>query len=399
MKNKAPELARLKGILSGISTDKSINEKELLFLDAWLRDRQDSWGDNGDAVDLIEQIADVLEDGVITQEEMEDTLNLIECILEYQENPPLTDNQQEVFGFIQGVVSDGHVDSVELEHICKMLRPLHEIPIFALLSKRIERQRNDHTALLDTLKSCSGFYFNETGTTQEWSCFLSDKIPENFDFINARICFTGGISGLPRSSLKRHVEKIGSVYSKSLSSHVDMLVVGDECSAGWLEYSYGTKLDAACRLKLKGHNVLIVTSDEWLSKVSNISNPKSEQKQKAWVGFGDARTFTGLFEALEKVCEDVPLTVSQYNDEHQGLQGVAIHRQWKNGKPLKKMELFLEHMPYHYNELSNEMAERIRAWIVGGSGLPTVTFKSQDNAFERFRELLANLVAFHSKDS
>lgn len=396
MKNRALELARLRGVLSGIGTDKSINESELLFLDAWLRDRQETLNDNGDVIDLLEQISDVLEDGVITQEEMEDTLNLIDCILEYQDNPPITDDQQEVFGFIQGVVSDGCVRDIELKHILKTLKPLSDVPMFALLSQRIDQQRNDHDKLIATLKSFSGFYFNETGTTQDWSCFLGDAIPGDFNFDGAKVCFTGGITGVPRSSLKRQVSNMGAVFSKSFSSGVDILVVGDECSRGWIENNYGTKLDAACKLKLKGGKVLIVSSNEWLVRASNVVDPRLDAREKAWAKFGDALCFDSLVKAVNRVCEGVPLTVSEYQNEELDRWVVAIHRQWKSGKPLKKMELFFEHSLYHYNVETGEQTDRARPWVVGGGESPVVSFQHKNNAFERFRELAASLVALHS---
>ncbi|MBL4278983.1 BRCT domain-containing protein [Vibrio fluvialis] len=272
MKDRSLELVRLKGILAGIGTDSMVNEKELLFLDAWLREREAQLEGDGDVVDLLEQIADVLEDGVITQDEMNDTLKLIDCILEYKENPPHSTNLQEVFGFIQGVVADNVIEEPELQAIRELLERNDDVPMCALLSAQINNGLN-HDRLIQALKSFSGHYLEETGSTQDWSSFLGDELPSDYDFRGKKICFTGGVTGMPRSALKSHVAKLGATVTKSVTQSTDFLVVGDECSRGWIEHNYGTKLDTACKLKLKGHGILIVSGEEWLSKTANQKDP------------------------------------------------------------------------------------------------------------------------------
>lgn len=389
MKSKSLELARLRGILSGISTDSKINENELLFLDAWLRERDRELGGEGDVVDLLEQIADVLEDGIITQDEMHDTLNMIDCILEFQENPPHTSDLQEVFGFVQGTVSDQVVTGEELNAIRELLEQNDDVPMCALLSLKI-RSDIDPNSLLEVLKSFSGHYLEETGTTQDWASYLGDRLPGEYDFKGKKVCFTGGVTGMPRSTLKSHLSKLGGSVTKSVSRNTDVLVVGDECSRGWIEHNYGTKLEAACKLKLKGQELLIVSGDEWVSKTANQKDPKSEQRRAVWSKFGDHQDLDSLYQATMALCVEVNLTASQYSDPDYDSTGISVHRRWNNGNALKKRELFIEFVPSYYG---NSEDCRTRPWVVGSDETQSTAYQKQSSAFDKFRTELSTLVA------
>lgn len=394
MKDRSLELVRLRGILAGISTDSLVNEKELLFLDAWLREREAQLEGDGDVTDLLEQIADVLEDGVITQEEMDDTLNLIDCILEYQENPPHSTNLQEVFGFIQGVVADNVIRTAEIESVKELLELNQDVPMCSLLFAKIN-QGLSRDELIKDLKSFSGQYLEETGSTQDWSSFLGDEVPLGYDFRGKKICFTGGVTGMPRSALKNHVAKLGATVTKSVTQSTDFLVVGDECSRGWLEHNYGTKLDTACRLKLKGHDILIVSGEEWLSKTANQKDPQSEKRSSIWSKFGDHSDLDSIAKSTERLCEQVNLRVNQYHESELGYSGVSIHRRWKNGNPLKKRELYVEFVPHTINQDNGEVQERTKPWVVVGDDRQSIAYQNQTSAFEKYRELLANVVTSH----
>jgi len=394
MKGRSLELVRLKGILAGIGTDSMVNEKELLFLDAWLREREAQLEGDGDVVDLLEQIADVLEDGVITQDEMDDTLNLIDCILEYQENPPHSTNLQEVFGFIQGVVADNVIEEPELKAIHELLERNDDVPMCALLSAKINNGLS-HEQLIQALKSFSGHYLEETGSTQDWSSFLGDELPSDYDFRGKKICFTGGVTGMPRSALKSHVAKLGATVTKSVTQLTDFLVVGDECSRGWIEHNYGTKLDTACKLKLKGHGIMIISGEEWLSKTANQKDPQSEARSSIWSKFGDHMDLDSIAKATERLCEQANLSVSQYHESEFGYFGVSIHRKWKNGNPMKKRELFIEFVPHTINQHSGESEVRTKPWVVGGDDKQSIAYQHQTTAFEKYRESFAHVVTSH----
>ncbi|EJK2113534.1 BRCT domain-containing protein [Vibrio navarrensis] len=378
------DFVRLKGILSGITTDKQINEKELLFLDAWLRDRLEYAAGDGDVTDLLQQISDVLEDGVITQEEMEDTLSLIDCILEYRENPPETTSLQEVFGFIQGVVSDGIVTDKELRNVLKIVAQNIHVPMCALLAERLKKAAtNDEKVAL--LKSFSGHYFEETGTTQNWSSFLSDNLPDDYDFQGKKVCFTGEVIGVPRSTLKSHLNKLGGLITKTVSKNTDILVVGDGCSKGWIQSNYGTKLDSACKLKLSGVELLIVSADEWISKSHNRIDPLLGVRSKVQAIFGSPVCMDEAFDKAKQLCENSPLSVIRYRDE--AYEGIAIIRGSESYMRGEFALALIEHRDDGYE------LEGSKPWAVSGETQGTVNYSKSRSAFDKFGEHLARAFA------
>jgi hypothetical protein len=66
---KEKALNGLRGILAGIVADEEVSEKELLFLDAWLKSQQ-YLANHDDVVGILQQVGDILQDGVITPEEL-----------------------------------------------------------------------------------------------------------------------------------------------------------------------------------------------------------------------------------------------------------------------------------------------------------------------------------------
>ena len=79
-RQKEKAMYGLQGILAGIVADQKLNEKELLFLDAWLQS-QDALRDHEDVVSILTQVGEVLEDGQITKEELVGMQSSIEEIV------------------------------------------------------------------------------------------------------------------------------------------------------------------------------------------------------------------------------------------------------------------------------------------------------------------------------
>ncbi|OBS98392.1 hypothetical protein A9259_08005 [Vibrio cyclitrophicus] len=391
--SKDTALTKLKGILAGIITDENINAGELVYLDSWLRERQDIIGSEGDVVDLLEQISDVLEDGVITEEEMEDTLQLIDDILEYQENPPITSDLDETFGYVSGILADDKLSEIEISNLRVLLEQVKTIPLCALL---LDQMNQNPGKIKDTLKSFAGHYFHQVGTTEDLATFLSDDLPADFEIKGKSVCFTGNIIGMPRSVMKRVVASKGAVVKNAVSSKVDVLVVGDGCSNGWVSNTLGNKLEAATTLKLNGHSILIIPGDTWISYCNEEPDSDySTRKQQLWNLFGEPKTFEDVLDATERVCEGLPLSIESDFEESAEARILTVHRQWKNGNSLKKYEVGFNFIKYHLDD-EGARSLRTRCWGVKGASVTTTFYENQSRGVEQFRELLTNLAANYS---
>ncbi|MSR11801.1 MAG: hypothetical protein EXR84_08385 [Gammaproteobacteria bacterium] len=112
-KDKA--LHGLKGILSGVVADKQLNEKEFLFLDAWLKSQQ-FLAQDSDALDILRRVGDILEDGQVRSDELRLMQARILEIIAEKAVPARNRSSQmeELLGFVTGVASDGVLNDDEI---------------------------------------------------------------------------------------------------------------------------------------------------------------------------------------------------------------------------------------------------------------------------------------------
>lgn len=380
-KNNDSALAKLNGILAGIATDRLINESELIYLDVWIKEHQNLTHD-GDVLDLLDQISDVLDDGIITQEEMRDTLQLIDDILEYQANPPQTSDIEVILGFAAGLVSDGSLNRSELSSFKKLLKQNSDEGIYRLLLGQINAHDDDEEYLVEIIKHFSGQYFQETGSVNEWPSTIADVIPKDFDFSNKKVCFTGQVSGIPRSTLKRQSEILGCENQNRVTSKTDILIIGDVSSKDWVYSSLGRKIEKAFELKGSGHPIYIFNIEDWLAASSSADRSYGNERNDLIVKFGDVLTIQDIFKMVVKHTSQLPVTVQEMVCPVDG-HCVSIHKQWKNGKPQSSMQLFIR---------NNENNELTKTWFIGGKLEATRSYSNKANAIEYFKQQLSSLI-------
>ena len=105
----------LKGILAGVVADKRLNEKEFLFLDAWLKSQQYLTEDKN-FLEILSKVGEILEDGLISPEELEQIESRIQEIVSenVSDTPPGVSHVDELIGFLTGVASDGMLNDEEV---------------------------------------------------------------------------------------------------------------------------------------------------------------------------------------------------------------------------------------------------------------------------------------------
>ena len=273
-RNSEKSTYTLRGILRGLTADKKLNDMELLFLDIWLKE-QSNIPQQGDALDLIELITDTLEDGVISQDEKEEILSAIDCVLEYG-NPAPQENEQcinELIGILKRVSCDDNLAIEEFNFLAEWLKKHNYLaatwPV-SILSKRIEEIKEDGIVtteerehLLETLKQITGTRFSEDGAT-------SDNVAEvwfdQIECLNQRgkkICFTGTFLSGNRKTCEAIAKSYGAITSKDVTLDLDILILGSTASKEWRFTSHGRKIEKAMKLKSQGENIVIISEASW----------------------------------------------------------------------------------------------------------------------------------------
>ncbi|NNE33698.1 MAG: NAD-dependent DNA ligase, partial [Rhodothermales bacterium] len=266
-RNREKAAFALRGILQGVVADKKLVPQELLFLDTWLRSQQQL--DEGDVVDLLDLIRDILEDGVITDEELSELYALINDVIEYGEasSAELKASINELLGMLNGIVADGKVTEAEFHSLNEWLKdhdhvvnhwPANEI------AKRIQHILADGVVdddeladLQVTLKQMCGNDFEESGTADGGVAEVFSAEVETFDHDGRTMMFTGKFVCGSRDTVRNAAKERGAKVVSNLSKKVDVLVIGTLGSRDWKYTSYGGKIEAALQMQRDGVPLVI----------------------------------------------------------------------------------------------------------------------------------------------
>ena len=146
---KDKSLYGLKGILTGVVADQRLNEKELLFLDSWLQSQQ-YLAEDEDVLGILRLVGDILEDGTISPDELQQMQTRVEQIISSQESetPESVGHIEELIGFLTGTASDGVLNDQEIKAMSAWLdhnAPVREIwPASVIVTATRHHTRRRH---------------------------------------------------------------------------------------------------------------------------------------------------------------------------------------------------------------------------------------------------------------
>ena len=274
-RNAEKAAAGLLGILHGITVDNALNAQELLFLDVWLRS-QEHLQDDGDLIDLLDAIGDILSDGLVSTPELDDLRALAGDVLRYRKAPSsdIEATINTLLGFLSGIVADGVLSDSEIDSLSTWLnenQSVAEVWPGNVIAERLhtiledgivdEEERAD---LLETLKQIAGARFEETGLAHGMATeFLEDPI-ETICHDGACFCFTGKFVTGGRKTVELTAVRRGARTKPNVSKEVNFLVIGTIASRDWRFSSHGRKIEEALRLKAAGVPISILTERTWL---------------------------------------------------------------------------------------------------------------------------------------
>lgn len=277
-RNREKAAYSLRGLLQGLVADEKLDNQELLFLDAWLKSQQEL--DDGDVVDLLNLIGDVLEDGIITSDELQELMEVINDIIEYgqQSSSEVEATINELLGFLLGIAADGKVTKEELENLESWLKQNKHIAECWPTNELIKRINNIYADgivtkeelddLLETVKQMSGYDFEETGSADGGVAeVFSDETCE-FNHQDNTICFTGKFVCGTRSVVENSAKEKGANITKSITKKLNTLVIGTLASRDWRFTSHGRKIEKVLELKQNGAEIVILSERHWL-KLTN----------------------------------------------------------------------------------------------------------------------------------
>jgi len=184
-------------------------------------------------------------------------------------------------GVIAGITADGHLHDLEIQFLRTWLAENKTASQHWLGNKLIEEidhiladgvvTEAERASLMATLQAASGVQFCETGSvTPEPIGFPADDC----DVVVAGRTFvlTGKFAMGSRSECEAATIAAGAVCTDSVTKKVHYLVIGSAgATASWKQASYGNKIDAAMKLREKGHPIFVLTEAAWRAALPSVA--------------------------------------------------------------------------------------------------------------------------------
>lgn len=176
-------------------------------------------------------------------------------------------------GVIAGITADGHLHDLEIQFLRTWLaenKAATEHWLGSRLMDEIDHILADgvvtdaeRASLLTTLQAASGVQFCETGSvTPEPVEFPADDC--EVVLAGRTFVLTGKFAMGSRSECEAATTAAGATCTDSVTKKVHYLVIGSAgATASWKQASYGNKIDAAMKLREKGHPIFVLTEAAW----------------------------------------------------------------------------------------------------------------------------------------
>ena len=277
-KEKARAVHGLKGILIGIVADQKLNEKELLFLDTWLKSQQ-YLADDQDVVGLLAMVGEILAIGHISPESLQTMQSKIEILIMQLKN--FEDDRvagiAELIGFLSGIAADGQLNDQEVGALSKWLASNHLIrdkwPA-SIVVDRVESILEDGVItdeerqdLMRIIEQVAGTPASSEEVCLEASIEVWEDAIDGIAVAGSTFCLTGDFVSGSRASVDEKLCSLGADTSPNVNKTVDYLVIGTLASRNWLYTSHGRKIEKALHLKRKGMAIKTITERSLLKFV------------------------------------------------------------------------------------------------------------------------------------
>lgn len=272
----------LLGILSGISADAQMNQNEIAFLYNWLRD-QTNVKKTGDLLDLQDAVEDILLDGVVTEEEREDIMGLIDTVLQYSEVEVESIDclVNRFLGFLTGISCDDELTDSEIRSLHKLIEAepsAHSHWAISKIKHKVDEVLEDgvitveeRASLLQEVKSVCGQQFLDTGIASGLSteALSGDVEVDTIDGLS--VCFTGTFTSGKRADVAKTARESGANVLKGITQKLDVLVIGGIASRDWKFSSFGRKVESVHANREKGASTIIIDEPTWLGLLASKS--------------------------------------------------------------------------------------------------------------------------------
>ncbi len=272
------EINNFLGFLEGIILDHTINKKEIYALQVWMERNPEIYCQYpfDHLIHLLGQT--VIGSQKLDEEKCKQFVEVIKIFISGKFYSKNTRDVQRLHGLLAGVVCDGTLsideakalntwmkehdyleDDVFFQEVYTSLRPvrtkqddLTDFDIQALF-KQIKRyvDPDDHGTLRTKIETIDNPDF-----------FKGQLLIEN-----ALYCFTGTSSRFKKKDWKTLIENNGGKFIDDMTTTVNYLVICNKGNKAWAHVSYGRKFEEAKKWQQQGHDIKIITEDDFIQAI------------------------------------------------------------------------------------------------------------------------------------
>lgn len=264
----------LTGIIKGIQADELINPQEIEELQNWCQLQQyhiSKYPFN----EVIPLVRSSIEDGVLTEDEIEDILWMCQTFLNV--NPyfdVITSDIQVLHGLLHGILSDNRITDDELRSLKKWLEDnehLETIYPYDEVYSLVYDVMKDGKVDPDEENILKVFFAEFIDTTASYNINLGEieelkktmnisgicALGPNIEIEGNMFCFTGESSKMKRADIEIAILDRGGIFNKNVTKETDYLIVGDSGNPCWAFSCYGRKIEKAISLRKQGKRIVI----------------------------------------------------------------------------------------------------------------------------------------------
>lgn len=271
-------LNTLTGILTGISIDSQLNQKEIDELYQWCLIHS-AFAAKLPYSELFSAIFDAIDDNKLVLEEKDNLLWLINRLRsEGAYFNKVTTSLQILHGILHGIIADGKITKEELQGLKNWLANNKELSTyypFDEVCSLVVSVLQDEKVSVEEERLLSAFFsqFAENmklctlDTTNDMVKLCKNGICATAPVIEIKgheFCFTGKSSKATRSELADFIIEHGGLFHNGVTKATNYLIVGDEGNPCWSFSCYGRKVEKAIEMRKKGGHIMIVSEfDFW----------------------------------------------------------------------------------------------------------------------------------------
>lgn len=250
------------GIVRGFSLDNVINEKEIAYIKNWASENA-QFANQEDIAAIIGVIEEILEDGIITIEEIIKLQGSVKSYLDVVSTSTITLATQILDGILKGIIVDGEVSEDE----CKNLRQWLYDNIYL----------SDHFPFNKTIELIEKVLADSIITKEE-SAYITSVINQMLNPVDSlktqinsveekQVCLSGNFAFGQKPAVEKYISERGGIIDSSVKKTTDFLIIGDcECQS-YSNGTYGTKVKKAIEYNEKGCNIHIIKESDFFTTI------------------------------------------------------------------------------------------------------------------------------------